>query len=302
MTPRSTIRIAAGALALLVPAAAGAQTALTIDNSAGGGQRELESLDLATGELTPIGQFTLPPDLFGVGAIALLRTGELVGVDDLCGVLLQIDPSTGETTVVSSLGIQHPQQLATTGLAADACGVLWLVCDETGSPFDSYLYRIDAATGAAEPGGPLPEPIDGLAAAGGLLYALQFQAFLGTRLLSIDPLTLALAEIAVVEELSFWTTYALDFAPGGELVALGRFVPLFPTVTPQTVVGLSLAGEITSPPVNLEFDEVRGLAVAPPADECLAGALAIPAASPVGLAALALLLAAAGAGVLLRRS
>ena len=303
MTRRSTIRIAACALALLAPAgAARAQTALTIDNFGPGGQRELESLDLATGELTPIGPFTLPPDLFGVQAITFLRTGELVGVDDLCGVLLQIDPATGQTTVVASLGIQHPQQLRTVGLAADACGGLWLTCEETGAPFGSFLYRIDPATGAAELRGTLPEPIGGLAAAGGLLYGLQFQFFPGARLLSLDPQTLEMSEVAVVEDLFAWATYALDVGPGGELIALGRFVPLFPTPTPEMVVGLNLAGEVTSPPVALEADEVQGLAVAPPAGECLAGAVAIPAVSSLGLAALAVILAAAGAAVLLRRS
>lgn len=302
-TTLSTIRTATCAAALLLIATvARAQTsALTVHNDVTPPESVLQSLDLTTGDLAPIGVLG-PTD--PVWDLALLPSGELVGVDRDCGLFVGIDPLTGDAAVVGDLGIDHPEPIFVSDLAADACGRLWMICATVGAPpeRDYFLYRIDTATGAAEPYGLLPEQVPGLAAAGEMLYG--FDAAFGNvhRILTLDPVTMTVTEIAEVDDLLGWASAAIDFDDQGDLVSLGEFFSPTPPPGPQAIVRIRLSGEVTSSPVSLgPAMRVNGLAVTPPAGECLAP-LAIPTASAGGLAALVILLGAAGSILVLRRS
>ena len=294
--PSSTIRTTAYLLllAMTAPAARAQTSALTVEQD---GERTLRILDLATGALTTIGPIELPPGQFGPTAITYLPSGELVGVSSSCETLVSIDPETAVTTVIGDLGADPMPPLSNNvGLAADACGRLWMVCGLA-------LYQVDVATGQAVLRGPLPVYILGLAAAGGLLYGFDSIAYPDNpHLMSLDPATLDLTTVAEVEGLVAWVTYSLDIDDAGELVTLGKVFPPIPIILPQETVHVSLSGEIVSPRVEVLYDgTVRGLALGPPAGECLGGALPIPTASGSGLAFLAVLIAAAGAILVSRR-
>jgi hypothetical protein len=286
----------AGWMAVVAPAVA-QPAGVTITHEAEG--PVLQRVDLETGELDPIGPLGLPGRV--IVAVAFLPSGELVGVDSAQDELVRIDPESGQGTVVGALGVDWNLEDNPADLAADACGRLWMIRPAL-DQLSSELYRLDPLTGAAESHGTFSPAVFGLAAAGETLYGIAELGVEDPRLVSLDPLTSTVVEVAVIEGLSFFRTRSLDFRGDLELVDYGwRFAPV-PVPPLQTTVRFDLTGEVGHVITHPSDPARLGLAVAPPPGQCVGGSpLPIPTASPLGLAALALGLAAAGALTLARR-
>jgi hypothetical protein len=290
------------ALLALSAAAAGAQTFPVTTTFDALLETTFHEVDLATGELTPVGPLGLGES--SILAIAWTPSGELLAVDDLARELLSIDPATGQGTVIGSLGIEQQPGDFLIDLAADACGRLWLAVV---SPEDEYLlYQVDPDTGAAELRGVLSAPVSGLAAHGETLYALS-RLEDQWRIARIDPESATVTPVADIEGLhEFFYISGLDFDDSGDLIALGGVVipipvpPLPPVITRFDLGGGYTFGEPVEPPPGLA--PPYGLAVTTPPGACPEGSpLPVPAASPLGLVTLAAGLGAAGALVLTLR-
>lgn len=143
--------------------------AFVVVQDADGSPSILNSLNLVTGELTPVGDIG-----FRVTALAFSKTGVLFGVDPELDVLVRIDPSKGVGMAVGPLGIDIGDRRGS-DLTFDDDDLLWMMAAEEGV---TGLYQIDQHTGFAEWSAPVEAPFGrALAAEGDRLYAANF--FLG---------------------------------------------------------------------------------------------------------------------------
>jgi hypothetical protein len=292
----SLVLVAATATALPGPS-----SALTVIH-APTGDPVLTRVDLETGDLTAIGPLGMPDRV--LDGLAFLPSGQLTAVDRVAGVLVLIDPTTGQGTLIGSLGVTF-DLFTRLDLAASACGDLYLLTSPNET--ESELWRIDPATGAAESLGAMEERLLGLAALGEDLYGLVVPAsFEDLRIVRLDPATQSVTEIATVDGLAAFEPSTLDFYSESELISMGfAFGPPLPGPPALIVHRFDLDGDL-GPPLPLLFGTggiaPLGLAAGPPPGRCPSGSpLPIPAASPFGLVVLALILAAGGAVISARR-
>jgi hypothetical protein len=258
----------------------------------------LHLIDLATGEATEIGPFG--PSL-GVSIIAFAPDGTLYGVGQaLSGgpQLVAIDPATGVAELVTELTLNDPFN-SFEWMTADACGRLYVggSMGVFGGGLRQKVVEIDPVTGSLEEivsmvvGGP-----SGLAARGETLLTV-----VNGMLTTIDPSTGEITPVAgeSVPGLDY------DFAADGFLWgAAGGGPSPVPVPGPGPPVHTyrldPLTGEWAQ--VAEHQQSILGIAIALPPGACgTTLPLAIPAVSPLGLAGLAILLAAGGA-ILARRA
>jgi hypothetical protein len=242
---------------------------------------QLALLDLETGQADAIG-----PLGEKVGKLALDPSGTLYAIDDFNNPprFLEVDTATGLATVVGDLGIAPFQPV---GFTADACGRLWLTGTATGT---TNLYQVDPTTGQATLVVELASSVSGLTARGEELLGMVSTPV--TAVVRIDPATGAVSVELPLTGGSFGP-FALDRTPEGDLWGFGAvFVPIDPV--PRGIFRIGPDGTHTFPYVPSVFPYL-GLAIGPPAGFCGSGEPpAVPAASPLGLVALAAVLAAAG--------
>jgi hypothetical protein len=273
------------ALSLAVPAAVNAEVLGWTSAAGGFGGPRLELVDLETGQAVEIGAYGIPDA--EAGPLALDPAGTLFAIDSAQSRLLVVDPATGAATVVGGLGTPLFQIF---GFAADACGRLWLTGSPTSVPAAPWLYQVDPATGQAAPVAPLSLAVYGLTARGEDLIGLIYGP--NARVVRIDPATGAVSDELPVAGLSSIYPFALDRAPTGDLwIVGGVLIPIDPL--PSAIVRIAPDG--ASEATYVGYFYYPGLAINPPAGFCGSGSPpAIPAASPLGLVALAAALAAAG--------
>jgi hypothetical protein len=151
-----------------LPLAWAVPIAYTVNSDTNEAQRQLFTVDLATGEAVAVG----PIGFVDVEGLSFNADGVLYGVDDATDRLLIINLETGAATIVGNLGL--PDAAVSTpadfGLSFDCDGGLWLASDQTQS-----LYSVDPESGAASlvaGSGSLGVPITGLAVVGDTLYGL----------------------------------------------------------------------------------------------------------------------------------
>ncbi len=263
----------------------GLQAWVTVDGLDG---PDLVRADLLTGETEVIGSFGLPGA--GGGGLAFHPSGALFAIDFPAGRLLTVDPATGAADVVGTLGIDLDYYPSFT---ADACGRLWLLNYPLGE--GPMLHEIDPASGVATPGVPLAEQILGLAARGETLVGIVFNPPPAvSRLVRIDPVTGQTAELLPLEPGFLYLPNELDFAPDGDLWGVGGVaIPIDPV--PPASFRIDPQGDVSGGP---QLALTPSFAISAPPGNCGNGSpLAIPAASPGGLVALVLLLAACGAAL-----
>jgi hypothetical protein len=202
--------------------------------------------------------------------------GQLYAVSDTTlKVLMQINPSTGQATVVgplggaSGLGDQGAGTFGVLdlGMAFTCDGKLWLSSGYTGS-----LWEVDPATAAVTKVGNLGVTITGLAASGSTLLG----AGSGTspNLYAIDTATAAATVVgAYNSDAGPITTASPGVDSAGQLWALLDDVPPLPPihVVPEwsTLVQINATGSMTTiapitGPQSLQFVGIKGLAIAPP--------------------------------------
>jgi hypothetical protein len=241
---------------------------------------QLALLDLETGQAVEIG-------LLGIqlGKLALDPSGTLYAIDLYQPRFVEVDTATGLATVVGDLGIAPFQPV---GFTADACGRLWLTGTATGT---TNLYQVDPTTGQATLVVELASSVSGLTARGEELLGMVSTPV--TSVVRIDPATGAVSVELPLTGGSFGT-FALDRTPEGDLWGFAfPLVPIDPLPSYIFRIGQDGTTEITYPP-TVSFPYL-GLAIGPPAGFCGSGEPpAVPAASPLGLVALAAVLAAAG--------
>ena len=135
---------------------------------------------------------------------------------------------------------------------------------------------------------PLSQAVHGLTARGEELLGLIDGP--DPRVVRVDPSTGEVTDELPLVVLPF-APFGLDRTPDGNLWFLASFLP-GPTASDL----FRIAPDGTVENLHSFFPAFGGLAIAPPTGHCVSGpALQIPAASPLGLAAFALLLAAGGA-------
>jgi len=248
---------------------------------------ELWRLDLASLSWVTIGPLGLPDS--AVTALAFTADGRLYGGDYAeGGRLLTIDPATGAATVVGGFGLPEPQATILY-LTGDACGRLWAAARVgiPGAGFRDVMLAINPSTGAAieivelGPG----TPVGGLAAQGETIYALHDQA-----LSTFDP---AAGSFAPIGDTGIQRFDGFAFDAAGTLWGVTNPIVGPGTPPPAPIYHLDLqTGEaqfVTFNPIP-----VVGFAIAAPNGACDSGpAREIPTVSPLGLALLALGLAAA---------
>ncbi len=247
-------------------------------------------VDLETGAFVELGSYGIPGS--SGGPLAFHPSGTLYALDEERRDLLTVDPVTGAATVVGNLGVPL---FGPTDLTADACGRLWLNGYLLNQPALQSLYLIDPATGLATPTVRPSLFVAGLAARSEELLALSLLS--PSRVVRIDRSTGEVTDHLLFDaDVSAHVT-GIDYGLAGDLWVIGNTLPMEPPTPLAFRVTPSGAVEFTP------FDVLAtGLAIAPPSGGCTSGpALAVPAASSVGLAALALMLAAAGSLALRRR-
>ena len=277
-------------LALAPPAAVDAEVLAWTSTPGDFGGPRLELVDLETGQSVEIGGYGLPDA--AAGPLALDPSGTLFGIDSAQQRLLVLDPATGAATVIGGLGVPLFQVF---GFTADACGRLWLTGSPTSVPAAKFLYEIETATGQATLGTPLSLAVYGLTARGDELFGLIYGE--EARVVRIDPRSGVVSDLLPIDALTQVVPCALDRDPGGDLWTSGAvLIPIDPL--PSAIVRIAPDG--TAAATHAGYFYYAGLAIARPEGLCGSGSPpAIPAASPVGLAVLAIALA--GAAIWVRR-
>lgn len=275
----------------LTPRAARAEPVAWTSAWGGAAGPRLQMLDLETGEATEVGPYGLPDATEGL--LAFGPSGTLYATDVGQQRLLTLDPATGEATVVGGFGIPL---FGIFGFTADASGRLWATGTPTGGAEPLGLYSIDPTTGQASFASELPPPLSGLSACGDQLIAIVYGE--QAQVARIDPETGAVSELLPLDGIAQIVPLSLDLAPDGDLWSIGALaIP----IDPLPSVLFRIAPDGSSETTQVGYFYYLGLAIAPPGESCALGSpLAIPTASPLGLTALALLLACAGVLALLR--
>ena len=280
--------LSAGAAAL--PAAAQAGYSVQSDATGRDGDH-LFRIDLATGAATDLG----PSGFQDVESLAFAPTcAVLYAVDDVSDRLLTCDKGTGACTAVGGLGTD----VTDTGLAFGADGNLYMSTDAPKNP--SRLYRLDRATGRATLIGTQGQEVTGLAGTLGNGRCPSGMYGLGgdgrNNLVCVNLATGQATPIGPLKNVQL-NDGGLDFGSGGVLFGLAdqtnqptRVITVDPATGEATVVAtVQVRGKDAGGFEGLAVDQgvcVVTVAKAPVIDA--------PALGPLGLAALALALAAAG--------
>lgn len=174
-------------------------------------QRQLYSVDLATGEAIAVG----PVGFVDVEGLSFSPDGVLYGVDDATNRLITLNLATGAGSLVGNLGLPDTTitQPSDFGMSFDCEGVLWLSSDQTES-----LYTVDPETGAASivgASGALGVSITGLATSGDVLYGLGAEGAEG--LYRIDKSTGAATAVGALGAGLSFNDGGLAFDPSGSL-------------------------------------------------------------------------------------
>lgn len=294
------------AVLAILSAATGAN-AQTVGYAAG--YDTLYRVTLETGAATAVGRFGSVAGGGGmvpisdVEGLAFSPRGELYAVSDARDLLVKVDPTTGQATVVGSLGLrgQGGNQFDNLdfGLAFTCDGRLWLSSDVS-----RQLWRVDPASGATTLVGKIDQPISGLASWNGELYGIG--VFDRHNVYRIDTTT---AQATLVASLGTnFTVYdaGADFDPQGRLwITLDSLAPPegLPSVYREELSRVDIANGtidarlITGIGSGINIVQMEALAIAPPS--CgngggIAATNAVPTQSPWALALMALALAGLG--------
>ena len=253
----------------------------------------LYTVDLTAGNVVPVVELS---EVIPVSGITWTGDGELLAF--VAGDrLVAIDPDTGQVSTRATFDLGTGAPL---GLAADACGRLFLATFESTS--EVVIRQLDPGTGSSPVVATLPPGAFGpLAAHGTSLFMIRRSGgppAQGT-VLRIEPDTGAILEVPTAPLLD-WTPRGLDLDPQGRLWLTWMPPPMSPpqVTTPVHRIDL-LTGAVTDFP---ELPVLEPFAIAPAGGLCSGGQVpAIPALSPFGALGLAAGLAAAGAILLARR-
>lgn len=156
--------VAAGMLAVSASVAGAGEVAY------GEAYDTLYQIDLATHtatEIGPAGRYGGQP-IANISGLTATSEGTLYAISGGLKVLLRIDPATGASSVVGSLGLNGGTgqfDALDLGMTTDCDGALWLASGTL-----QQLYKVDPATGAATLVGSTGHPISGLVAKGNVLY------------------------------------------------------------------------------------------------------------------------------------
>ena len=179
MARRGTLSWTLGLILLAGVSPLLAQTAFSV-RSDGDDNRDdyLYSIDLATGEATPIG----PTGFEDVESLAFDRNCEtLFAVDDVTDRLLTCDITTGDCTQVGNLGVD----IIDTGLAFADDLSLFMSTDAPKNP--TRFFKVSRFTGVATPVGNQGQEVTGLAAGPAGIFGLGGDG--RDNLVRIDPET-----------------------------------------------------------------------------------------------------------------
>lgn len=294
------------AVLAILSAATGAN-AQTVGYAAG--YDTLYRVTLETGAATAVGRFgavangagTVP--ISDVEGLAFSPRGQLYAVSDARDLLVTVDTTTGQATVVGSLGLrgQGGNQFDNLdfGLAFTCDGRLWLSSDVS-----RELWRVDPASGATTLVGKIDQPVSGLASWNGELYGIGVLD--RHNVYRIDTAT---AQATLVASLgTSFTVYdaGADFDAQGRLwITLDSLAPPegLPSVYREELTRVDIANGmldarvITGIGSGINIVQMEALAIAPPSCGNGGGAAvtaAVPAQSPWGLALMALALAGLG--------
>ncbi len=231
---------------------------------------ELVRLDRLTGSLTVVGPATPPVGQVWTG-LAGAPGDVLYGVTSDCAssTLVTVDPATAAVTVVGTI-TGGPCLVA---LAADAAGSLYAL-----DILNDTLVAVDPATGAGSTIGPLGYDAN-------YAQGLDVNPATGTLYVAAYNDTLGRAELRIADPATGATTLVGPFPGGTEVDGLAITSIAAPTPTP---VPTSTPTPTPPPGATPTPTPSRGYGV--------------PVSGPRGAAALAALLALAGAALLLRRT
>jgi hypothetical protein len=231
--------------------------------------------------------------------------------DTLLKVLMTIDRTTGQASVIGQLGGsaglgeagQGAFGVLDLGMSFTCDGRLWLSSGASGS-----LWQVDPATAAATKVGNLGVTVTGLTARGNQLFGAGSQD--DPSLYLIDPATAKATPIGTYGNIDPITTASPGFDPTGQMWSILDNVPPLPPLNTQpqwsslASVGpagaLTVIGDIMTPaglkyPSNatqLPYVGLKGLAIASPCAIAVAASTApAPTLSAASLALLVLLLA-----------
>ena len=206
MARRGTLSWTLGLILLAGVSPLMAQTAWSVRSDGDDKQDDyLYSIDLATGEATPIG----PTGFEDVESLAFDRNcATLFAVDDVTDRLLTCDTTTGDCTQVGNLGVN----ITDTGLAFADDLSLFLSTDAPKSP--TRFFKVSRFTGVATPIGDQGQEVTGLAASPAGIFGLGGDG--RDNLVRIDPATGAATEIGKLGTVSP-RDGGLDFAADGTL-------------------------------------------------------------------------------------
>jgi hypothetical protein len=130
----------------------------------------LYQIDLATHTATEIGsagRYGNQP-IANISGLTATPDGTLYAISGGLKVLVRIDPATGASSVVGSLGLDGGTgqfDALDLGMTTDCDGTLWLASGTL-----QQLWRVDPSNGAATLVGSTGHPISGLVAKGNVLY------------------------------------------------------------------------------------------------------------------------------------
>ncbi len=274
---------------------------------------KLARLDLATGQLFPVGEFGSISNtpFLDVEGMAFDSKGMLFAVSDTTETLMQVNIGSGRAAALSGiygLGLQNQgtggnlNQLDF-GLAFTCTGDLYLSSDSVGK-----LWRVNQGDGSTSLIGSTGAKLSGLAAYGDELFGIGVGADEG--LYSVDTDT---GQATLIGRLQLGYTFydaGLDFDADGNLWAVLDFNPP-PAGQPQIervseIVQINVDTGVASAPTLVQGDdliEIEALAIAPTTcpDGNGAPAVEVPVDGRGALGLLMLLIAGLGTVLLGRR-
>lgn len=256
------------------------------------------------GTLGSLGPQSPMADLSGLTTTA---DGRMLVASDTLKALLQVDPNTGEGTLVGYFGIPQVNQGEPLDFAMTAgCdGQLWLA-----SPVADKLWRVDPATASVTLVGSLGSNITGLVMDHGELFGIGGRGDEGWY--AIDTQSGQSTFIGSLgSEIDYITSASPAISADDEVLAVLNYVPPQQGIVPPEWSDLarinrdsgeaSLLGEVTGPS-SLSGIGIRGFTVGTPSCQVVAPPIQPPASGAVGAPTLgewstiALLLALMGLG------